>query len=355
MNQLSILINSIIIVFIVINNIFYQTSFQLNQILLNFVTLLLLLASIIIYNKINLKSIFLSGVLLIVFLHGYYFAQDNLYQNRAVSFSLVICCFIFLFFGFKKYNTKYLLYLYIAYMLLLSIIIFSTNNRAIVNPNWAIMTLFYLTALSKHRANIYLFSIIALLSYTVFESRGGTISALTAILVILSLKMNIRYTRYIIIIVIVSTSLLYFYFLDYYLSHTLAVDYFLNNISERGLGGREEGFLIGYENLRGSNFWGTGIGTSGSVEFDNGEKGVHIHFGFLDLALKLSIVPIIIILFALTKIILKTKQYYLPTLAGGLMTIFYYNGLAASHLGLNYLLIILLASSYWNIQKKTNE
>ncbi|MCT7405744.1 hypothetical protein [Aliarcobacter cryaerophilus] len=247
---------------------------------------------------------------------------------------------------------KVLFYIYFLVYLVTALVILVKADRAIINPNWVAMTFFYLISFHMYEKNKTLVFITLLFgfltSFFIYESRGTSVSYLVAILTLSFLSISHKFVRFVVILVLTSISIGYFCFLDFLMNYREVVELLIAQYTERGLGGREGVFILGYQYLLDSNFLGYGIEISGSFEDPEKGEGVHIHFGLLDLALKFSIAIVGVYLIFVYYYIRKVDIKFLPFLAGALMTVFYYNGLAPSHLGLNFLLYLFLGYAYYN-------
>jgi energy-coupling factor transporter transmembrane protein EcfT len=205
-------------------------------------------------------------------------------------------------------------------------------------------------ALARPKKIVLFFILGLILSFFVYESRGASLSFIAALVSYFIIKIDHRIVRIGIVIVIFTVSILFFLFLDFATQEgPEAALLIVSQFSERGLAGREGALFYGYDLLKQSDFLGYGIWFSGGFEVVvnklRGLEMIHIHYGLLDLALKFSIFTVILFLLALPFYIKKVTTESLPYVAGGLITIFYYNGLAPSHLGLNILLYLILGQA----------
>ncbi|XOF34038.1 MAG: hypothetical protein ACL93V_01700 [Candidatus Electrothrix sp. YB6] len=354
-----------LILIILINNFFYQTEQQINQLYLNVVVLFFLIFPFVLnkFKTINYKAVLaIYGISFFSFV-SFVYASDSFHKHRIAFYMFVFIGYILLFLSTKTYKTKddYILFVYLwgSITIIYGFSVYLSGNRQLYsNVNWIPMTLFYLVALSRFK-NIFLsYSLVGMISYFLFISRGTSVSVITALLVMVTvyLKIDQGIIRKLIITAYVLMSFFFFIGIDYYYRYPDLADVYIKTVSRRGLGGRDTALIDGYERLLESNLIGEGIGSAGGVSFEQFRemKSVHIHFGLLELALKMSIACPVIMLIALSRIIIRVKKEWLPGLTGGLMSVFYYNGLAPSHFGLNYLLIILISVSYWDSVESTS-
>lgn len=351
--------------FILINNFIYDIDIMVNQLVFKFTVLIFLISMLFYIKKINYGFLYFF-IFLTFTLYALLTVNESTDFNRAISYTMTILSF-FLIFYISKYLklNKAMFYLYLVIYLVICVVILVKSDRGIINPNWVGMTLFYSIALfmydKRKTVLMVLLSFGFLTSFFILESRGTSVSYLAAILSLLFLNISHKFVRFAIIIILASIAIGYFYFLDFLTNYREVVELLIAQYTERGLGGRENVFIIGYQYLLDSGFLGYGIEMSGGFEDPEKEKGVHIHFGLLDLALKFSIVIVAVYLIFVYYFIRKVNIKFLPFVAGSLMTVFYYNGLAPSHLGLNLLLYLLLGYAYYNsvslknIPRKYNE
>ena len=346
------ILSFLLISFILINNFLYDIDIMLNQMMFKINILVLLIFLLFYIKKINYG--FLYFFIFFTFtLYALLTVNESTDFNRAISYMMTILSF-FLIFYISKYLklNKAIFYSYIFMYIVICVAIIVKSDRNIINPNWVAMTMFYLIALfmydKKKTLLLILLSFGFLTSFFILESRGTSVSYLAAILSLLFLSMSHKFVRFAIIIILSSISVGYFYFLDFFTNYREVLELLFAQYTERGLGGREGVFIIGYQYLLDSSFLGYGIEMSGSFEDSEKDKGVHIHFGLLDLALKFSIAIVGVYLIFVYYYIRKVDIKFLPFLAGALMTVFYYNGLAPSHLGLNFLLYLFLGYAYYN-------
>ena len=349
------ILSSIVMCLILLNNLVYQTGFQFNQVFFNILVLFALILFIMVLKKINYGVLYFSIIIAFI-IYGVILADDSESFNRIINFSLVILSFFLIFYisqYLKVNNTIFYLYFIVYIFLCFTIVII--GDRGIINPNWVAMTFFYLIGLFLYDKSKVFLSIVLLFgfitSFFIFESRGTSITYLVAMITLLFLNISHKFVRVMIIVILSLISVGYFYFLDFLTNYKEIAELVIAQYTERGLGGREGVFIIGYEYLYDSGFLGYGIQMPGGFEDPKIGQSVHIHFGLLDLALKFSIFIVVIYILFIFFYIRKIDKKFLPFIAGGLMTVFYYNGLAPSHLGLNLLLYLLLGFAYYTTKK----
>lgn len=344
------LLFNIVVLLIVLNNVVYQTKFQFNQpffVFLIFSVMIVFSAAaggwradkwlyIILFVLFSylMGSILLSG------------AQQD-YTNRALFNFMAASVYLMLFFAASNRNiSSSYFYAFSVIFVAGGVYIFLTSDRDLFNPNWYAMTLFYLFALTGPRERKWLVLVLAITFLGVYGSRGATVSAIAAFTAIVMSSFLGR-RRYIISLGFLLLTGGMFYFVYYLHDSQLSGLLAMGNIADegRGLGGREGALIEAFSQLVDSNYLGYGIGasTSFSVQDNIGfDKDVHVHFGLLDISLKFGLFGVLLVYFFVNRLIHVSNASQLPYVLGGLMTVLYYNGLATSHVGLNFLLYLLL-------------
>lgn len=343
------LLFNIVILLIIINNIVYQTIFQLNQPLFVFLIFVVLIAFLTAgggrANKwfyillFGLFSYLIGSILLNV--------EQQDYLNRALFNFMTASVYLMLFFvaSDRSISGSYF-YVFFAIFAAGGVYVILTSDRDLFNPNWYAMTLFYLFALTGPRERLWPIFALAIVFLGVYGSRGATVSAVVASAAIVVSRL-LEHRRYIVSLGFVLLTGGMFYFVYYLHVSQLSGLLAMGSLVEegRGLGGREGALIEAFSQLVESNFLGYGIGasTSFSVQDNIGvDKDVHVHFGLLDISLKFGIFGVLFAYFLAIRLIHLSNKSQLPYVLGGLMTVLYYNGLATSHVGLNFLLYLLL-------------
>tara|TARA_R110000851_G_scaffold319526_1_gene483992 strand:- start:9276 stop:10325 length:1050 start_codon:yes stop_codon:yes gene_type:complete len=334
------------IIIVILNNILYQTNFQINQIFL--VVLLVFVCILLDVNRLNKKLLFLFVVSSVAYIVTFQFQESLPEKNRAIFYYLSLMLYLLLFFnGHRIWVPKILLYVYFLIYLVIALIIFFTADRDFINPNWIAATLFFLFAFTRPLKRIWcviflLFGVIV--SLVVYESRGSTVVFAIALLAMLSQVLLSSVTVKILYIFMYFLLVAAFWlFLDLLSSESGYLMEVILQFSDRGLGGRESALIQGYLDLKGSNYFGIGPAASGGYLDPVTGKPVHIHFGFLDIALKFSIFGFFLVLLLMMNVVIKSSYHMFPMVAASFMIVFFYNGLALSHFGLNVFVIALMS------------
>lgn len=354
----NIIINGIIPL-LIINNLLYQTENQIDQTLLNISILCILGLHILLKKRVATALTIPITVLALSFIVFFYLSETSHEQNRTIINSITIVNFILILIYARDFNLKKAWIAAIIIMIFGAALITITNDRFIINPNWYAMTGFYLLALSEKKRSLALYILFISLSFGIYESRGTTVS----LLITVSLIALLKYTKEDTIkktssILFISLSFISFIFLNYYYNNTYVINELLYDGNSRGLGGRDSALLLGYETLLESNFLGYGLSHSGSLYIDDfmgrTYDAVHIHFGLLDISLKISILGVIVVFWLANQAIKKSDSEQFPSLYGALISVFYYNAFSISHYGLNYLLYILIGYSIYHTSTAKN-
>lgn len=348
---LSVLFN-VILISIVVNNLLYQTDYQLNQPIFVIAILLLLLFYVVVERGCANKWYYILFLSLIIYSvwSVFFHSSDLTYTNRAIfNFAAAASYLVIFFFLSKKDLPNLYLYIFLALFIAGAFYILAASDRDLFNPNWYAMTMFYLFALSSHRERKWLVLVFALICFGLYESRGAFVSFFAAFFVS-SMLSFVKQRRGITLVSFLFATLAMFYFVHHlYEDQDLAL-LVINDIvgKERSIGGREGALIEGYSQLIKSNYLGGGIGASTSFVIQDNigvYKDVHIHFGLLDIFIKFGFIGVVFAYFLASRVIQKGAESYSPYVLGGLMTVLYYNGLATSHLGLNLLLYLLLGQA----------
>lgn len=338
---------SVAFVFILVaNNVLYQTSLQVNQISL----VVALIAVCLFFNvhAVNKKFLILISISSLIYLVTLFFLDGVAERNRAIFFySSSVLYLLLIFNGHKISVPDSFLYFYLVIFFVISILILSTSDRDFVNPNWISATFFFLLAFSKpmRRRKMVFFLLIGLiLSALVYESRGSTVIFGVALLAMVSQRLfGDAIAKRLYLFVYLLFVIAFWFFLNLLSSEFGYFMDFIFQFSDRGLGGRESALIQGYLDLKESGYIGAGPASSGGYIDPSNNQPVHIHFGFLDIALKFSILSVLFVLILMRAVILKASFQQFPMVAASFMTVFFYNGIAFSHFGLNVFVIALMS------------
>lgn len=330
---------------ILINNLVYQTDFQINQLLFSSGSLFFSLALVSLHGRVSPNLLFFVFLAALFYLFSMLVSDSPEDFNRSVAYLVIILLYAFLFFlGWRIFVPRSLFYFYLVFYLALAVYIVYSGERAIVNPNWVAITLFYLYFIVFGRASIFFIVFGLILSFFVFESRGTSVVFLVAMLVFLSQKVfGTRLTKISYIFIYVSLVFCFFYIIHLLSIREDIIYQLIYSITDRGLGGRDTALVQGYQDLMSSNLLGLGPASPGGYENPETLKSVHIHFGLLELMLKFSALSLFLFFYLLYKLVRYSRDFELPMIGGALMAVFFYNGLAPSHLGINVLLIIMIS------------
>ncbi|NEP55946.1 MAG: hypothetical protein F6K31_02835 [Symploca sp. SIO2G7] len=343
----------IFISLILINNFLYQSIFQIDQ------RIFVALCFAILASILTIKRQVHIGFLIFVLIIGIVFAvslfslsYDLFYLNRSLMTVLASTTFLMTFFLSQDIifpDFSFSFSLVITMCGALALLFFGVDRAELANVNWWPMTLFFTLAMSNQRNKLKWYILTFLMAHFGYASRGTSFSSIIAIITSFVSwfpirKLFIKFYSYFFLVLV----FLFMSFLAYYASHQEVVERFVA-MSERGFAGREIAWIPGWNILEETHYIGKGIGTISSFEDSQSTllnpKSVQIHFGFLDLSLKFSLYLATCLMIAISACIQNANITFFPGLAGGVMTIFYYNGFGISHYGLNLLLIMLLGMS----------
>ncbi|SDJ09817.1 hypothetical protein [Billgrantia gudaonensis] len=330
---------------IILNNLVYQTNLQLNQVLVIISAVLLAFLVALSRGTVSKYVVTFTVIVFLIYIPPVFFRETSQAVNRSFAYFLILMLYIFLlFYGYKVDVRKTHFFVFFAfYLAILSYVILS-GDRLIINPNWISLTLFYLFFLAWGKTS-FIFLIFGLLSsFFVFESRGVSIVFFVAMLLFLAQKtIGEKSTK--IIYISIYFSLVVFMF---YIIHLLSIDdksllQIIISITERGLGGRETALIQGYQDLIESNLLGIGPASPGGYDDPVTGQGVHIHFGLLELMLKYTGLVLLGFCYLIIRLVKSASSDQFPMVGGAMMVVFFYNGLAPSHLGLNVLLLMIIS------------
>lgn len=347
------IISRFVVFLLVLNNLVYQTDFQINQLLLVFLFFAFLLGFVVSYGSVDSYFVFCFLCLAVGYIFTSYLSGSPEALNRSVAYFSFFSLFLLIFFhGHKIHVTKSIFIVFLAVYLCISFAIIYSGNRAFVNPNWVAMTLFYVYFIFAGKSNIFFLLFGLLMSFMVFESRGTSVVFAVSILIFCSQKLvGMRITKGLYTLVYFVLVFGFFFLIHLLSNESQYLVQFISSVTERGLGGRETALIQGYQDLIASNFIGVGLASPGGYVDPVTGKGVHIHFGLLELMLKYSGLVFFLFLFLMIKLVKSSSKDEFPMIGGAMMTVFFYNGLAPSHLGLNVLLLIAISKILWSSSK----
>ena len=335
---------------VILNNLLYQTDFQFNQIF--FVFVLAVLSFTLKFKFIEKRLLFLVVGLSVVYFFEMVVSDSSEDLNRAIFYlcsALLYANIVFR--GHMLMPGTGVVFGYFFVFLVVAVLIILFDNRIFVNPNWVAITLFFLLAVSsiKNKAIISVVLFVGLIvSFFVYQSRGSSVVYATSLLA-LSCQgiLGDRFSRKAYVCAFLIALITFVSFLGVLQQGPEELSSYVSNYSERGLGGREYALIRGLSDLKESGYLGYGPSTSGGYFNNLTDQAVHIHFGFLDIALKFSIFAVVALIVFLAKVVFQCSARDFPMIAGGFMTVFFYNGFAQSHFGLNVFLFILVSRAHW--------
>lgn len=341
---------------VILNNLLYQTDFQFNQIF--FVFVLAVLSFTLKFKFIEKRLLFLVVGLSVVYFFEMVVSDSSEDLNRAIFYlcsALLYANIVFR--GHMLMPGTGVVFGYFFVFLVVAVLIILFDNRIFVNPNWVAITLFFLLAVSSinNKAIISVVLFVGLIvSFFVYQSRGSSVVYATSLLA-LSCQgiLGDRFSRKAYVCAFLIALITFVSFLGVLQQGPEELSSYVSNYSERGLGGREYALIRGLSDLKESGYLGYGPSTSGGYFNNLTDQAVHIHFGFLDIALKFSIFAVVALIVFLAKVVFQCSARDFPMIAGGFMTVFFYNGFAQSHFGLNVFLFILVSRAlFLGLEKK---
>jgi len=333
------LLGSIILILISVSNFFYGTEYSFNhQLLVPTMVFLMIVMVVSMGGRLTYVSILLMALIVIFGL------SDAILSGRLIAlyhmlialvFSMAVPCSMS-FYG-SPVSKLWPVPVSIGVFLSLG---YAADFGINFNKNWLAMTSFYLLALSnkENKKVPLLFLIIACF---LIESRGALVVCVVAL--ILLVLGGRKYIRFVCISGLVLLIVIAMMFLHFYLNNLWLYEYIYQD--GRGLGGRDVALLLGYKELMDSYFLGQGLGFNGNFSdsiLGSSREDVYVHFGVLDLLMKVSLIGVVILILIIIKSLRSAPVNVFPFLFAGLISIFFYNGLGLSHFGLNFFLYILL-------------